>query len=109
MFAGCGSEKSDDSTQQIIGQWRLIDDENNEEIRRINDGFPVDNFYVYEDGQMTMNGENATYAFQGDEFSICSFWRGTDYYEYYINGDRLALTKKYGTYEGYTAYYERIK
>lgn len=92
----------------IIGHWVLTDDENNNYVRMINDYFPEDAIYFYEDGQMSMNGSNCTYSIVGNELTISSFFGGTQYYEIIISDNEMTLKRTIGTYNGTTAYYEKV-
>ncbi len=94
--------------KQLEGQWRLTSAEENDFVRMINDDFPVENIYFYENGQMSMNGENCTYSISENEMIITSYFGGTTYYDCSLTDSRLTLTRTNGPYAGTSAYYEKV-
>lgn len=97
------------SQQKVLeGQWQLTSEEENNFVRMINDDFPVENIYFYDNGQMTMNGENCTYSISEGEMIITSFYGGTTYYDYILTDSSLTLTRTNGPYAGTSAYYEKV-
>ena len=103
-----GTYENPTPEKAIIGHWVLTEAEDNNYVRMINDDFPEDAIYFYEEGQMSMNGSNCTYSIVNNELTISSFWGGTQYYEVNIADDKMTLTRTTGTYIGTTAYYEKV-
>lgn len=101
--------KNPSPEKQLTGQWQLAENEENDYVRMINDDFPVDNVYFYEDGQMSMNGMNCTYSINGNEMTISSFFGGTNYYEYILTNNSLTLKRTNGPYAGTSANYVKVE